>query len=121
MIYYYNFFKGVSPSMTEVCSAISNNSGGVESGNEIVNKFTSSVVTAMSSAEDSSDSECDRINSKGDRQVAVSDPVDIANYNTPSKDSKQENEEENREVSEKFFIKINFIFILTFLIIYLLY
>ncbi|XP_051159744.1 uncharacterized protein LOC127280640 isoform X4 [Leptopilina boulardi] len=88
---------GVSPSMTEVCSAISNNSGGVESGNEIVNKFTSSVVTAMSSAEDSSDSECDRINSKGDRQVAVSDPVDIANYNTPSKDSKQENEEENRE------------------------
>ncbi|XP_043473353.1 centromere-associated protein E-like isoform X2 [Leptopilina heterotoma] len=91
---------GISHPMAKECSANGDNSGAVKSGNEIVNKITPSVVTAMSSAEDSSDSECDRINSKNDRQVAVSDSdSDIAKFHqlhheSPSKDAKHESEEE---------------------------
>ena len=63
----------------------------------------------MSSGEDSSDSECDRINSKDDRQVTVSVPINVCKHPDPllkhkiSADSQKPEEKSElriREVSE---------------------
>ncbi|XP_033216511.1 lymphoid-restricted membrane protein-like isoform X2 [Belonocnema kinseyi] len=67
---------GVPVSRAEICSANGNNSGSVVTGNEKASKIAP-VISAMSSGEDSSDSECDRINSQNDRQVATNFPASL--------------------------------------------